>query len=91
MSASSSSKPDYAKWSLYLGGGSLLIGVAYFFWQYKNAESEAKYKWKYKETRKAIQAFQVENGLHPSGKIDISTQALLKTLAFHASPAPKST
>jgi hypothetical protein len=76
-----SSKPDYAKWSLYLGGGSLLVGIGYFFWQYKNAASEAKWHRKYDETRKAIQDMQTAHGLYPSGKFDIPTQNLLKTLA----------
>ena len=26
-----SSKPDYAKWSLVLGGGSLLVGLGYWW------------------------------------------------------------
>jgi len=76
-----SSKPDYAKWSLYLGGGSLLVGIGYWWWQTKNAASEAKWRGKYEEVKHAIQQMQTSYGLYPSGKFDIPTQNLLKTLA----------
>lgn len=74
------SKPNYAKWSLYFGGGSLLVGIGYWWWQAKNAETEAKYRRKYEETRKAIREMQIAHGLYPSGKFDLPTQDLLKTL-----------
>ena len=76
----SSSKPDYAKWSLVLGGGSLLVGLGYWWWQAKTSAAEAKWHLKYEETKRTIQDMQVAHGLYPSGKFDIPTQNLLSQL-----------
>jgi hypothetical protein len=74
-------KPDYAKWSLLLGGGSVIIGLGYWYWQYRNAETSSKWHEKYEEAKRGIQDFQRFYGLYPSGKIDAQTQDLLKKLA----------
>jgi len=72
-----SSKPDYAKLSLYLGGVSVVGAGLYWFWQYRNAKKQDRYRAKYQEAKKAIRELQQDFGLPATGKLDESTKALL--------------
>lgn len=75
-----SNPTDYAKLSLYLGVVSVIGACAYWYWQFSNAKTEARYRAKYQEVKSAIKELQLVNGLVPTGKLDEPTQALLSKL-----------
>jgi hypothetical protein len=75
------SKPDYAKWSLYLGAASIIGAGFYWLWQIESAETERRYRAKYEEAKKAIQEVQRAYGLLPTGKLDDPTRDLFLRLS----------
>lgn len=74
-------KPDYAKISLALGAASILGGVAYWMWQYRRAEAEARYELKWRQAKAAIAEVQSAFGLQPTGRLDEPTRGLFEQLS----------
>jgi hypothetical protein len=74
-------KPDYAKWSLYLGAVSIIGAGFYWLWQIESAEEERRFRKKYEEAKKAIQEVQRVYGLMPTGRLDEPTKDLFMRLA----------
>ncbi|HTQ41417.1 MAG TPA: hypothetical protein VMI75_01590 [Polyangiaceae bacterium] len=77
---------DYAKLSLALGGASILGGVAYWYWQYRRAEAEARYEKKWHQAKAAIAEVQSAFGLQPTGRLDAPTHDLFARLASEDFP-----
>lgn len=77
---------DYAKLSLALGVVSLVGAAAYWYWQARQAEAEARYHKKYIEVKKSISDLQGIFGLPPTGRLDEDTRSLLNHLAESQSP-----
>jgi len=74
-------KPDYAKWSLYLGAASIIGAGFYWLWQVESAEEERRYKKKYEEAKRAIQEVQRVYGLQQTGRLDEQTKELFLKFA----------
>ena len=74
------SESDYAKISLYLGAISMVGAAGYWYWQYRNAQKEMRYRAKYLEAKKALRELQEDFGLMPTGRLDEATKALLSHL-----------
>jgi len=72
---------DYAKVSLALGGISIMGGIAYWFWQYRKAEQEARYERKWRQAKLAIAEVQSAFGMQPTGRLDAPTRELFERLA----------
>ncbi len=87
MSRQKELKPDYARWSLYLGAASIIGAGFYWLWQIENAEQERRYRAKYEEAKSAIKQVQQAYGLLPTGKLDEPTRDLF--LRLSTVPAPK--
>lgn len=79
--------PDYARWSLYLGGASIVGAGFYWLWQIENAEKERRYRAKYEEAKRAIKEVQAVYGLFPTGKLDEPTRELFLRLSTEQSYA----
>ena len=79
-------KIDYAKLSLWLGAASAIGAAAYGIWQYRRAESEARFERKYRQAKSAIAEVQAAFGLQPTGHLDPMTRSLLMGLARERLP-----
>jgi Putative peptidoglycan binding domain len=73
-------KPDYAKFSLYLGVVSVIGAGAYWYWQFTNKKAEQRYHAKYLEVKSAIKQVQLAYGLVPTGRLDEATKTVLSRL-----------
>lgn len=87
MDSQRNSKPDYARWSLYLGAASIIGAGFYWLWQIENAEQERRYRAKYEEVKNAIKQVQQVYGLFPTGKLDEPTRELFLRLSTERSHA----
>ena len=81
MNRHGKSKPDYARWSLYLGAASIIGAGFYWLWQIESVEQERRYRAKYEEAKNAIKQVQQVYGLLPTGKLDEPTRELFLRLS----------